>query len=485
MPMQKFPDPKTLRQQLAPDPHRPLFHFLPPHNWMNDPNGLFFWKGRYHLFYQYNPREAVWGTICWGHASSLDMVHWVDHPPALVPEKGTGDENGCWSGCIVEHKGVPTAVYSGFVEPERTPIMLAHAEDDHLDAWKKSSMNPVIAGAPGGVRQTDFRDPYVWRESDRWKMLVGAGMTNGDSAVFSYDSPDLVNWTYRGPFFRDGGISSVRMWECPNLFPLGERYVLLVSLFPDLQGVYYFIGDYDGRVFSPTEEGYFERGSLFYAPQTRLFPDGRVILFGWILEDRSEQAVQRAGWAGVQSLPRQLAINAQGCLVSRPIDELKNLRGEHHLFSGIRLGSGGNFRLPLAGQCLEVEAVLAAEGGRMGMDILVSPDGSEYTRIFVDFEEHRGVLDTTHSSLSKQVNRRMLITPIRDDSSNEVRLHVWIDRSVIEVWFNDDAVITGRVYPTRVDARGLGVFSSDASGEVKRMHIWEMGQIWPADHGKA
>ena len=123
---------RDLRAKLAGDRHRPLYHFIAPANWMNDPNGAFFWKGKYHLFYQYNPNGPFWGTIHWGHAISSDLVHWEDLPIALVPSKDGPDKGGCWSGCVVDDNGVPTALYTG-LEPQT--VCLATG-DDELRTWK-------------------------------------------------------------------------------------------------------------------------------------------------------------------------------------------------------------------------------------------------------------------------------------------------------------------------------------------------------------
>src|SRR2546423_3561670 len=161
-------------EHLGRDPHRPRYHFLPPANWLNDPNGLIHWKGEYHMFYQYNPNGPFWGTIHWGHAASADLVHWRHLPVALAPTPGSADEHGCFSGCAVDNNGVPTLVYTGVRGEEQLPC-IATGSDDML-TWQKYPGNPVIAAPPDGIDPLDFRDHSVWWETDAWYQVIGSGI---------------------------------------------------------------------------------------------------------------------------------------------------------------------------------------------------------------------------------------------------------------------------------------------------------------------
>src|ERR1051325_4638830 len=156
------------------DPHRPRYHFLPPSNWMNDPNGLIQWRGRYHMFYQYNPYAAVWGNISWGHAVSDDLVHWEDLPVALTPDADGVDANGCYSGIAVDNNGVPTIVYTGVRGPNELACIATG--DDELISWQKYPGNPVIQSTPPGIDLVAYRDHSVWREDGMWYQVVGAGI---------------------------------------------------------------------------------------------------------------------------------------------------------------------------------------------------------------------------------------------------------------------------------------------------------------------
>ncbi len=473
--------PKEIRQAMKGDLHRPIYHFLPPRNWMNDPNGLFYWGGRYHLFYQFNPYHPLWGNIHWGHVSSVDLVHWEDHPLALIPEKGSGDENGCWSGCLVDDRGVPTAVYTGFVDPVNTPVLLARSQDPLLIRWHKSQHNPVIGKAPQGVNATDFRDPYVWYGDGKWILVIGAGLQNGDCAVLLYDSPDLIDWQYQGPLYQEKSLDSVTMWECPNFFKLEDKYVLLVSLFPDIQGVYYYVGSFDGRRFMPQIQGYYEPGPIFYAPQVRQFQDGKPILFGWLLEGRSKTAIKSSGWAGVQSLPRELALDDNGYLISKPLDALATLREACVIKKDIGLQPGERERVPVRGRYLEIVAQVSCEAGVFVLAVLASPDGAEVTYIQCDFDAKTFTLDTSRSSQSDQVTGAKQTVNMPEPTSKAIKIHAFIDGSVIEVWIDDRVVLSGRAYPTMAESDGLYLFSKAAHAKLDLLRVWQMAAIWPTD----
>ncbi len=271
------------RALLAGDPHRPQYHFQPPSNWMNDPNGLIQWKGNYHLFYQYNPCAAVWGSIHWGHAISDDLVHWRDLPVALAPTPGTADEDGIFSGCAFEADGVPTVLYTGVREPDDGPRIerpcLATSTDDDLVTWRKHAGNPVIVSPPAGLDVLGFRDHSVWKEGDCWYQAIGSGIRDVGGAVLVYRSRDLRDWEYVGPLCVGDPKQTGAMWECPDFFQLGERHVLLVSPIP-LGKTIYFAGDYREHRFTPLRRGLVDEGGCFYAPQSFTDAQGRRIMFG-------------------------------------------------------------------------------------------------------------------------------------------------------------------------------------------------------------
>ena len=209
------------------DPQRPVYHFLPPANWMNDPNGAIYWKGLYHLFYQHNPNDAVQDTIHWGHAVSEDLVHWRHLPIALAPTPDGPDRDGCYSGAAVDNNGEPTIVYHAVPDG----ICLATSRDD-LRTWEKSPQNPVIGQPSPG----DPWSPHacgVWREDDTWYLLSGFGVGAARKALgvsrdacFMFRSKDLVHWEYMHLLYEPGEESDC---ACPDFFPLGDKHMLLFT----------------------------------------------------------------------------------------------------------------------------------------------------------------------------------------------------------------------------------------------------------------
>src|ERR1700733_7382933 len=330
---------------LAGDPLRPEFHLLPPHNWMNDPNGPIWWKGKYHLFYQLNPRAAVWGDMHWGHAISADMVHWRHKPIALAPTPGGSDSEGCFSGSAIVQNGVPTFIYTGVqnAPPEQVTIrdgsdklretqMLATAEDDGLLRWTKLP-EPIIATPPAGIAVTGFRDPCPWREADGWYLGVGSGERGKGGCLLLYRSQDLRHWEYLHKLAEgkpNGKVAanpcdSGEMWECPDFFELNGHHCMFYST----EGkVVWSTGSYNAHAhrFMPQRQGVLDHGD-YYAPKSFLAPDGRRILWGWIQETRPQAEYAAAGWSGIMSLPRVLTVGAQCQLEIAPAAEVESLRG--------------------------------------------------------------------------------------------------------------------------------------------------------------
>jgi len=225
---------------LAFDRDRPQYHLIAPAHYMNDPNGPLFWKGKVHLFYQFNPNATVSADKHWAHAISDDLVHWRHLPIALAPTPWGFDKDGVFTGSIVVDNGVPTAVYTG-VRPEVQ--MIATALTDDLVRWQKYEGNPVLKGPPPGLHVTGFRDPCVWREDKRWMMAVGSGIVGTGGSALLYGSEDLRHWDYLHPLYTGQIGTDGPMWNCPDFFPLGDKYVLNVSAAtPALRPVPYLVG---------------------------------------------------------------------------------------------------------------------------------------------------------------------------------------------------------------------------------------------------
>lgn len=464
-----------------PDRHRPRYHFLPPANWMNDPNGLIHWQGDYHLFYQYNPNGPFHGTIHWGHARSADLCHWEHLPVALAPAPGDLDAEGCWSGCAVDAGGVPLLFYTG-VNPQRQ--LLATGSPDLL-RWHKHP-EPLIAAPPPDIDagpHQDFRDPYVWRADDGWYMVIGSQDVGKGGVVLLYHSRDLLHWEYLHPLLRasevrDFPIWAGSMWECPNFFPLNGGHVLMLSVW-DQQVTYYpvaFMGDYAAQHFAPRLQSRVDWGGCFYAPQVLRDADHRALMWGWLWERRTQAAQLVAGWAGVMSLPRLLSLAPDGGLLQTPAPELSQLRCKN-VCAGVELDlpAAAQVLAPVCGERLELwvefDPLSAAE---IGLDVCVAPDAEEFTRIAYDAARGLFAVDTTHASLSAEAFHEVVTAPFSPQPGAPVQLRVFVDHSVVEVFVDERVCFAVRIYPTRPDSLGVRPFARGGEPRFHRLEVWEL-----------
>lgn len=473
------------------DRHRPKYHFLPPANWINDPNGLIQWQGTYHLFYQHNPEAAQWGMMHWGHAASPDLVNWEHLPIAMSPTPGEADQTGVWSGCAVNWDGVPALVYTAR-NGEHESVCLATSQDG-LRTWQKYPGNPVISAPPESIETLGFRDPYVWHADNHWWMVLGSGANGVGGVILLYTSPNLTDWEYLGPL-ASGDLNQTEpyatgeMWECPNFFRLGEKHVLIISAMdihpPRSLYTLYFVGDFRDNRFIPDRFAKLDGGDLAcYAPQSFLDEQGRRVLFGWAREMRRPEVFEAAGWAGVLTLPRLLDLDPNGMLNIRPAPEVEILRGEETTWEDLLVQPGGLSmgRLTLdqlSGDCLEIDATFALReqetDGTFGLLVRCSPDGEEMTEIRYDKEAQMLVVSTLRSSLDSAVIGDHYELPLNLNGQNHLRLRVFLDRSIIEVYANTLAVITARVYPKREDSLGIALFTERHPIRVERLRMWKM-----------
>ena len=310
------------------DPERPRYHALAPAGRMGDPNGPVYHQGKSHLMYQFFP---YWGSEKqeipgWGHMVSSDFVRWEHWPIAIMPEPGTYDYAACASGaCAIDDKGVPTIVYTS-VPPQAQSIATSQ---DGMRTWTKHPGNPLVH-QPALEGVTDgFRDPFVWREADGWYMIVGTAIDKVGGAVTLHHSKDLRGWTYLHPHCV-GEDPDCMMWKCPNFFPLGDKYVLIVS--PLLHSsastrgdVIYSIGDYVDHRFIPGSWHRLDFGGHvnYYAPNSYADDRDRRLLWGCI----GVGSLLGKRWHGAQTLLRELTLRPDGVSGSPPCASWRNFVG--------------------------------------------------------------------------------------------------------------------------------------------------------------
>jgi beta-fructofuranosidase len=475
----------------ANDPQRPRYHFLPPANWMNDPNGLIQWGTTYHLFYQYNPNGPFHGTIHWGHAASENLVHWRHLPIALTPTPGGADSDGCWSGCALNDDGIPTLLYSGQRNSAQRACLATSG--DGLLTWQKYPGNPVIAEPPPDLDLVAFRDHSVWHENGTWYQLIGSGIRGQGGAALLYRSANLRDWEYLHPLLvgdiqRHAPVWTGAMWECVDFFQLGGQHVLIVSVWEkgDERGdrLHYsvaMVGQYHDHRLVPEVEHKLDYGDKhFYAPQSFSDNQGRRIVFGWAIEGRNLEAQRKAGWSGVMSLPRELVLGSNKQVCMRPVPELLTLRAQHRSYSSTALPADQPLILPeVVGDTLELQADLVpTRGSRCGLAVRRAPDEAEQTIILYDSALQQLIVDRRWSSLAPDVDRSMHVAPLALANGEPLRLRVFLDCSILEVFANEQVCITSRIYPTRPDSTTVALLAEGGGAYLNVLDAWHLHSIW-------
>lgn len=456
------------------DRYRPRYHFTPPRNWMNDPNGPFQLNGEYHLFYQHNPSGKDWGDIHWGHAKSLDLVHWERLPVALAPSKELGELH-CYSGCSVVDGDEVTLFYTSIGEGERNATTGAQqwtARSGDAVGWSKPDYNPVLTDElHGDLRVTEWRDPYVWKEGGEWNMLLG-GIAEGKGCGLIYRSADLKEWRFGGLFHRgEEGI-----WECPHIFRFGDQAVVCYS---PSGPVGYVSGTFAADGFSEVaRRGIVDYGGWdgFYASTGFVDERGRRVLLGWMPESRGENFPVPLEWTGALALPRLVDLKPNGALAIVPVPELEALRGERLSWADMRVGSDP-FDPGVSSSSFECALDIEAPAGGKGeltVSVLVSACGRERTDVRVDFAEGTITVDRSASSLFPEVRKSPLVGRFNlEDGERAIRLRLFVDQSSIELFAGDEICITARIYPSLDDSLGLRL-QADGEVRVADMAFWEM-----------
>lgn len=494
---------RELRERLWNDPHRPRYHLMPPDGFWNDINGTIYWKGRYHVFFlgrlapdlntilsgkdSDHPREA------WLHASSRDLVHWLHHPPALVPVFDGTMPRGFYSGDMMDNMPVPTII----VHVPGQGTCLYTAEDDELIRWKPHPKNPVIPSA-GAPAEAVIFDPCGWKDDDMHYALVGnknktPGYEGDSTSLFR--SRDLVNWEYRGPFYK-----SERRWTeeyedcaCPDFFPLGDKHVLISHVHRPWNHLQYYIGRLDKKAerFLPEQHGYMSwPGGSVCAPETLLDGKGRRIFWGWIMEARSASN----GWASVATLPRVLSLADNQSLRIEPAPELEVLRCNPRHRENVAV-SGEVPLKEISGDCLEISAVIEpGDAKEFGLTVRCSPDSAEETPIVCSpgaktlrTELAKSTLDPAvkyvwanenwakeHDLPAEKRFATEQVAPFELKPGEPLRLRIFLDRSVLEVYANDRQCITQRIYPSRGDSLGVKLIARGGTAKVKSLDAWDI-----------
>ncbi|EKN4031808.1 glycoside hydrolase family 32 protein [Yersinia enterocolitica] len=419
------------------DPHRPGWHLAPCVGLLNDPNGFIYHAGYYHLFYQWNPLDCRHGSKYWGHWRSTDLVHWEHQPVALVPSEAY-ESHGCYSGSAVIADDIITLIYTGNVkypDGSRTAFQCLAQENERGEFDKLGPVLPLPAGYTGHVR-----DPKVWQHDGQWYMVLGAQDKQLQGKVLLLRSGDLREWHNLGEIAGSGlgGLGPFGyMWECPDLFTLADKDVLMfcpqgipaeAERYRNTFQVGYLLGklDYTNATFNHQAFHELDAGFEFYAPQTTLAADGRRLLFGWMGipdEDEFYQPTVEYGWIHTMTCPRELSLNGDK-LIQQPARELAALRCEHTQWQG-RAQEAPVLAIGSAEMIIAVSAPFTLE---LGNTLLLEWDGARLI-------------------LSRN-NLRTGLREFRYWRGQLQQLQLLCDRCSIEIFINQgEAVMTSSYFP--------------------------------------
>ena len=485
------------------EPYRPQFHFSPDSMWMNDPIDMVYYDGEYHLFYQYYPDSTVWGPMHWGHAVSTDMVHWQHLPIALFP-----DSLGyIFSGSAVVDWNNTT----GFGRDNIPPMVAIFTYHDSLGAkkgqhnyetqgiaysldkgrtWTKYTHNPVLKNSG----YSDFRDPKVmWYEPDKkWIMTLAI-----KDHISFYSSKDMKSWQHESDFQPE--IGSYRgVWECPDLFPLAsenssdKKWVLIVNINPGApnggSGTQYFVGSFDGHQFNNENRKLFwmDYGKDNYAgitwsdiPES----DGRRITLGWMSNWQYGQVVPTEKWRSAMTFPRTLTlkeVDGNYRILSNPVKEIKTIQKKLEIVSDLKPDQKGTYSgyLPFRSSPQELLINLKSDDGNINdFKFILSNDFKQQVVIGYSADKQQLYVNRDKSGdVSFSNNFLGNHTAPFTENDSEIKLHILLDVSSIEIFINDgDLVMTEIMFPSQpFDLYKL----SGSNLKITQFEAFAINSIW-------
>ena len=508
IPRQAILSARLLRERLMADPFRPRWHFAIPEDSgvPGDPNGCFYAHGRYHLMYLY---DRAGSGFAWGHKTSVDLVHWRDLPDAIGP--GNLGE-GCFSGgAFLDDDG--TAWLSFWGLGGAGGIDLARSVGPEYERWEAPAVGRVVASTTPGVTETTGPDgkklilgsadpSNIWKKNGKYYVLTGNlpvlnayGRRDDSPAdmrgdrLYLFESQDLKEWRYVGIFYQRNPewTDDSEDAMCPSFLPLpsspdggpasGKYLLLFIS---HNKGCQYYVGTYDEENdrFIPEKHGRMTwLDNTFFAPEALIDGKGRQIMWSWLLDNPEDS---NRGWSGVYGLPRTLWLAEDGTLGLAPVDELKSLR-LNPIETTRRLTANESSTLEnVVGDSCELELTFSAPlSGKSGVMVRRSHDGEEETLLYYDADRQTLCFDSTRSG--SQGRRVLESAPLKLRDDEPLKLRVFIDKCVVEVFANDRQAITRRVYPARDDSTGVALFMDGNAGASTEVQVkaWEMAPANP------
>lgn len=469
---------------------RPRFHGMPDAAWTNECHGMVYADGRYHVFFQKNADGPYMARLHWGHISSENLYDWREEKIAVMPGADY-DIKGCWSGCVftddVITDGKPGVIYTA-VDYAKATIAGASPDDASLLNWTKWSGNPIINGRPGGLSD-DFRDPYFFRDGDKAYIIVGSSKDGvGTTTLHRYDATNST-WSNDGTLFFTGKSTAAdgRFWEMPNITPMGNgKWLFTATPLETSTGVHtiYYTGtiNADGT-FAPaanfasgknvelnSRDGYGLLSPTVYNH------DGKTIAMGIVPDKLPGNENWNLGWAHCYSLPREWSLNENGELVQKPFSGLTGMRSSTK-FERSSFDLDGSLSLdPVSGRAVEIEATFKIGNSPFGFKIFKNST-AEAT---ITYNYASSSLTVDFSRLSHLVNDSRVYNgvytlnlPEFQKRGSDLKINLFIDHSILDIFINDRWASSIRVFPTDADANGIEAFSN-GSTTVKSLRAWTL-----------
>lgn len=475
----------------ASDLIRPRHHAIPASNWMNESHGMTYYGGRYHIFFQKNGNGPYMARLHWGHLSSEDLCNWTEERIAIVPSK-TYDLKGCWSGCVFEDEeitgGKPWILYTG-VDNAKATINLATPDDEELNTWTKSSLNPVISGTPSGY-SADFRDPYFFRSGGKAYAIVGTSKNGVASTSLHKYNETTKRFDYTGNAFFTGSNTNQcgTFFEMPNMTSMGGgKWLFTATPLGTSVGVrtIYYVGTVgsDGT-FSTTQSApktvelpALARDGYGLLSPTIYQKDGKTIAMGIVPDKLAGSVNYQLGYAHTLSFPREWSIDAQGELIQKPYEGLQALRSENMVNIDAQTLNGSLSLDPVEGREIEVMATFTVASANFGINLLENDEGSA-VKVYFNPSTNQFVVDC--SSIGRRNNDEGIFNGVYRSSlpqtigkGETMKIHLFFDHSILDVFINDRWATSIRIFATSSLAKKVSLFS-EGDTPLQTATAWTM-----------